>query len=210
VGIATGDYRDLLMTKFFIPGNTPQRSEEIYEWIVRYVKEMTDSEIEPVRIYSLDYTHEGQQFRATVGEEEPRTGQLVIAILRSTAYLICTPYYGVRRGEPMRVEPSEVSEVQYFEGLDRAREKFRAAVQILDNGSGSTQSRLQAAALTLDPLLLDDFPTGLAGDFLSLKHKLGWRGSQDDTISQMTDAEAEDAASAIRALYVDVLRPADA
>ena len=92
------------MAKFFIPGNGPQRSEEIYVWIIRYVREMLDCEIEPVRIYSMSYSRDGQRYTARVGEEEPRTRQLVIAILRSTQYLICTPYYGVRRGEPMKVE----------------------------------------------------------------------------------------------------------
>ena len=48
------------MAKFFIPGSTPKRSEEIYSWIVRYVKAMIDCEIEPVRIYSLAYSYEGK------------------------------------------------------------------------------------------------------------------------------------------------------
>ena len=175
---------------------------------MRYVTEMMDCEIEPVRIFSFDYTHEGQQFRATVGEIEPRTGQLVIAILRSNAYFICTPYYGVRRGQPMLVDFSQVGDVQYFEGLDNARQKFRLAVETLDSGSGSMRSRVQSAAVILGTLVIDDFPPGMVGDFLSLKHKLSWRGNQDATINEMSDAEAEDAAAAIRALYVDVLRPA--
>jgi hypothetical protein len=196
------------MAKFFIPGNTPKRSEEIYEWIVRYVKEMWDCEIEPVRIFSLDYTHEGQQFKATVGQEDPRTGQLVVAILRAQDYLICTPYYGVRRGEPMRIDPGAAIEVVYFEGLDHARERFRAAVQILDGGPGEIRTRLQSAAMALSSMQLDEFPPSVAADFLSLKHKLEWRGSLDETIQDMSDAHADDAAATIRALYVDVLRPA--
>jgi hypothetical protein len=51
---------------------------------------MPDCKIDPVRILSQEYTHEGQQFRATAGEIEPRTGQLVIAILRSNADLTGT------------------------------------------------------------------------------------------------------------------------
>jgi hypothetical protein len=194
------------MAKFFIPGSTAKRSEEIYSWIVRYVKAMMDCEVEPVRIYSLAYSYEGKQFRATVGEEEPRTRQLVIAILRSNTYLICTPYYGVRRGEPMQVSVSDVSEVQYFEGLDRAREILKTAVQALDGGLHSFQSQIHSAATTLDIVVLDDFPPIVAGDFLSLKHKLTWRGNLKDTVFQMSDAEAKDAATAMRALYVDVLR----
>ena len=197
-----------LMTKFFIPGNTPARSEEIYEWIVRYVKAMLDCKLDPARIFSLDYTHEGERFRATVGEIEPRTGQLVIAILRSDTYLICTPYYGVRRGEPMPVGLSEADEVQYFEGLDNARQKLQVAVKALDASAGSIQSRVHSAADALAPVEIDDLPPTMVADFLSLKHKLSWKGNQGDTIDLMSDAEAEAAAAAIRALYVDVLRPA--
>ena len=47
--------------------------------------------------------------------------------------------------------------------------------------------------------------TKAGADFLSLKHKLSWKGNQADTIDLMSDAEAQDAAAAIRALYVDVL-----
>jgi hypothetical protein len=194
------------MAKFFIPGSTPKRSEEIYSWIVRYVKAMIDCEIEPVRIYSLAYSYEGRQFTATVGEEEPRTRQLVIAILRSKTYLICTPYYGVRRGEPMEVSFSDVSEIQYFEGIDRARETLKTAVKTLDDGSLSFQSQILSAATMLDAVLLDDFPPIVSGDFFSLKHKLMWRGNRKDTIFHMSDAEAADAALAIKGLYVDVIR----
>ncbi len=196
------------MTKFFIPGNSTKASEEIYEWIIRYVKAMLDCEIDQARISSLDYTYKGQQFKATVGQVEPRTGQLVIAILRSNAYLICTPYYGVQRGAPMRVDFSEAVEVEYFDGLDHARAKFLAAVKALDGTSGSLHSKIHAAAVALAPVVIDDFPTSMVADFLSLKHKLGWRSNLDDTISYMSETDVEDAAAAIRALYVDLLVPA--
>jgi len=48
----------------------------------------------------------------------------------------------------------------------------------------------------------------MVADFLSLKHKLGWRSNLDDTISYMSETDVEDAAAAIRALYVDLLVPA--
>jgi hypothetical protein len=196
--------------KFFVPGNTPQRSQEVYDWIVRYVSAMLDCKVDPVHILSLDYKHEGQPFTATVGEIDQRSGQLVIAILRSDSYLICTPYYGVERGEPLRVDFSDVEGVGYFSGLDNARESLKVAVERLDLSTGSIQSRVHLAAAALNPVVIEDFPPALVSDFLSLKHKLSWKGSQDDTIDLMNDGEAEDAAAAIRALYVDVLRPPSA
>ena len=102
---------------------------------------------------------------------------------------------------------SEVDEIEYFEGtLDHVREKFRVAVATLDEGSGSIQSRVHSAAVTLATVFLDDSPPTIVSDLLSLNHKLAWRGNLDDTIAQMSDAEAEDAAATIRSLYVDVLR----
>lgn len=198
------------MTQFFVPGNTPARSEQVYAYVIRYVEAMLDCTIDPVRICSFDYTHEGKQLRAAVGEIEPRTGQLIIAILRSDAYLICTPYYGVQRGEPIRVGLSDAIRVQYFEGPDNARENLKVAVQALDTSQGSIRSRIHSAVVALAPVVIGDFPTTVVADFLSLRHKLSWRGNEADTIDRMSDAEAEDAAGAIRALYVDVLRLAPA
>lgn len=193
------------MPRFFVPENGPVQSEALYQWIVRYVQAMLDCRIEPVRIFSLTYTREGQQLVATVGKTDPRTGQLVIAILRSENYLICTPYYGVRRGEPIRVAAADGSRVQYFDGLDNAREHLGQAVDILDHANGSLQSRLRSAVRVLEPVSLEDFPAVMAADFFSLQHLLAWRGNYDETIRQMSDAEAQAAAVAMRTLYVDVL-----
>jgi hypothetical protein len=193
------------MPRFFVPENGPVQSEDLYQWIVRYVQAMLDCRIEPARIFSITYTCEGQQMVATVGETDPRTGQLIIAILRSDDYLICTPYYGVRRGEPIRVAASDAGKVEFFEGLDNAREQLRQAVTFLDHAGGSLQSRLQSAALALESVSLEDFPAIMAAGFLSLQHRLAWRGNYAGTISQMPDAEAQAAAMAMRTLYVDVL-----
>ena len=94
------------------------------------------------------------------------------------------------------------------DNLDYVREKVSAAVATLDSGSGSAslKKRLRSAAITVIAVFVNDFPASIVGDFLSLQHKLAWRGNLDDTINQMTEAEAEDAADALRALYVDVLR----
>jgi hypothetical protein len=43
-------------------------------------------------------------------------------------------------------------------------------------------------------------------DFVTKNQRLGWRGSFDDTVQQMSDAEAAAAVAAMRALYVEVLR----
>ena len=193
------------MTKFFIPGNSPARSEEIYQWLVRYVHAvLLDCQVDPIRIFSLAYRHEGKPFRATVGDVDSRTGQLVIAILRADTYLICTPYYGVQRGEPIPVNFSEVDDVQYFEGLGNALEALNLSVKALDSGAPKG-SRLRSAALALACVGIDDFPATMVPDFMSLNYQLSWRGDREATLDQMTEAEEEKAASAIRALYLNAL-----
>ena len=194
------------MPAFFVPESRPQGSEELYQWIVRYVTAMLDREVEPIRIYSLTYLREGQRFTATVGEIEPRTGQLVMAILRSGSFLICTPYYGVRRGEPLAVTIAEACDVQYFEGPENAREMLRQAVASLDGAAGQPRSRLEAAARALDRVEIGDFPFAVVPDFLSLRHILTWQGGSEATIGRMTASEMEVTAAAIRSLYVETLR----
>jgi len=197
------------MPSFFVPESRPQGSEEFYQWIVRYVTAMLDRVVEPIRIYSLTYLREGERFTATVGEIEPRTGQLVMAILRSGSFLICTPYYGVRRGEPLTVTFAEACDVLYFEGPQNARERLKQAVAALDGPAGQARSRLEVAASTLDRLGIGDFPPTVVPDFLSLKHRLTWQGGAEATIGGMTAAEIEAAAAAVRSLYVDTLRLAE-
>jgi hypothetical protein len=193
------------VTRFFIPGNSPARSEEIYQWLVTYVNAvLLDCQVDPIRIFSLAYRHEGKPFRATVGEVDTRSGQLVIAILRADTYLICTPYYGVQRGEPIPVRFTDADEVQYFEGLGNALEALSLAVKALD-GDGAIRSRLQSAALALERVGIDDLPATLVPDFISLGYKLTWRGDREATLEQITDTEGESAAAAIRAMYVHVL-----
>jgi hypothetical protein len=193
------------MPRFFVPESGSVGSEDLYQWIVRYVQAVIDCQVGPARILSLAYTAEGRQWESTVGEPDPRTGQLVMAILRSADYLICTPYYGVRRGQPLRIASSDVTQVRYFDGLENASKHLRQAIDVLDTDSGTLQSRLRSAVVQLGQLSLDDFPPIMAADFLSLQHLLSWRGEYDATIREMPDSEALTAALAMRALYVDVL-----
>jgi len=196
-----------MAVRFFIPGADPDITEDFYNWIVRYVHEMTDVVVEPARIFSISYIHEGQQFLVRVGEPEPRTNQLVMAIFRSDSYLICTPYYGVRRGEPISIARSDVRDVVYFEGLDTAREALATAVNLLDAQDGALlQSTIMEAGRLVNALTLDDFPATLSGDFLSLKHKLIWIGISNGSTGAIDEVMARTTVYAIRSLYVDILR----
>ena len=195
-----------MATEFFVPGNDPESGEEMYLWIVRYVKEVMGIEIEPIRIFSLTYAIQGQVFSATVGEQDPRTGQIVLAILRSEEYLICTPYYGVRRGEPIRIARSEVQKVDYFRGLDNSQEQLRSIVTALYDRRSPLGLRLHSAGKALlETMDMDDFPATIAVSYLSLTYRLTWKGALDTTIAQIDDREMGEIATEIKNLYVDVL-----
>lgn len=102
--------------KFFIPHSTDrEQTLQLYQSIKNRVEAELGRTIDRTKIYSLKYTHDGNEYSATVGEKEERVGEEVIAILESTAYLICTPYRGVVRGGPIMVGKDEVTDVVFFE-----------------------------------------------------------------------------------------------
>jgi hypothetical protein len=77
--------------KFFIPAaKTPEDAAHIFEATRAFAKQTTGWDIEETAIYRLAYNHEGKSYVATVGEQEPREGGVVVAILKSTTYLVCT------------------------------------------------------------------------------------------------------------------------
>jgi hypothetical protein len=95
--------------KFFIPhADTPELEEHLLQATKDFAQKTTGWTIGPRRIYSIRYRHDGRDYKATVGQPEPRTHEEVIAILDSNTYLVCTPNRGVLRGEPMLVGKDEV------------------------------------------------------------------------------------------------------
>ena len=59
------------------------------------------------RLLAKDYCVE-------VGKPDPRNGELVIAILESITYLVCTPNRGVLRGMPILIGKSELKDIADF------------------------------------------------------------------------------------------------
>jgi hypothetical protein len=100
--------------------------------------------------------------------------------------------------------------------LTYARSKFRVAVHILDGPGGALKERLAEASRRILALPLDDLPPLLAADYVSLRHRLSWRGTLDGvpgaeaTLEQMDDLDAEATARLIRELYVNLLAIAPA
>lgn len=88
--------------KFFVPlEEDEKKAEEIYKAIKSFAHTTTGWQILENRIYSISFSHDGKRYTATVGEDAPEIGGLVVAILASSgAYLVCTPTRGVISGMP--------------------------------------------------------------------------------------------------------------
>ena len=102
--------------KFFVPfSKNKQQAFEVYDGIVKFNKEQLGREIINRKIYSIYYKHDNKYFTAKVGDQEPRTGEIVVAILESDIlFYICTPNRGVVRGEPILVGKVEIISVSEF------------------------------------------------------------------------------------------------
>ena len=98
-------------TPFFIPAaRTTKEQAEVYEAICKFVAQNTGWDISDRKIFSIRYRHEGVEAIAQVGEGDI-DGEIVLAILDSITYLVCTPNRGGIRGAPIMVGKDEVSDV---------------------------------------------------------------------------------------------------
>jgi hypothetical protein len=104
------------INKFFIPAaNDENQRDKVYDGIKKWATECTGWKIEDKKIYSLRYIHDGKWYEAQVGEPDGLTKEKVIAILKSNAYLICTPNRGVIRDMPILVGPESAYDIKYFD-----------------------------------------------------------------------------------------------
>ena len=102
--------------KFFIPlAKDDKEAQEIYGGIIKFAKETAWKEIKDRKIFSIAFNHDGKDYIARVGEKYSVTGEMVMAILESETFLVCTPNRGVLRGMPILVGKNEVYSIEDFE-----------------------------------------------------------------------------------------------
>jgi len=91
-------------------------AEDMLQAVRKFARETTGwGDPSDRRIYRIEYTHGGKDYVAEVGRPEPRTGELVMFILESTTYLVCTPNRGVLRELPLLIGKDEATRVEDFE-----------------------------------------------------------------------------------------------
>jgi len=104
------------IVRFFIPAaDDAQGAEHVWTATRTFVHQQLGWEVRNRRIFRLGYHHEGKAYVAEVGQPDARTGELVIVILESNAFLVCTGSRGVLRGEPVLVGHDEVRTVEDFD-----------------------------------------------------------------------------------------------
>ena len=102
--------------KFFIPDAKDESdAEQVYERTKKIAGETLGWPVSERRIQSITFRDKQQTVQAEVGKTDPITGEIVMAILDSTAFLVCTPNRGVLRGIPVLVGKHEVIEELVFE-----------------------------------------------------------------------------------------------
>ncbi len=103
-------------TRFFVPAATDAaQAERVREAVIMFTKQTTGWDCSNRRIFRIKYRHEGKNYFAQVGERCPRVGELVVMILDSKTYLVCTQHRGVAGGQPVIVGKDEVYEIEDFE-----------------------------------------------------------------------------------------------
>ena len=102
--------------RFFVPAVKDEADAEmVWEATKKFAEEMLGWEISERRIFSIAYQYKGKNYHVEVGKPDPRSHELVIAILESTTYLVCTPNRGVVRGIPILVGQDKVERTTDFE-----------------------------------------------------------------------------------------------
>lgn len=104
------------MMDFFVPAaDSPDEAEKVWQATRQFAKDNLGWEVGDRRIFRLSGIHAGERIVCEVGKAEPYGGEVVVAILESNAFLVCTANRGVLRGEPILVGTSEVDSVIDFD-----------------------------------------------------------------------------------------------
>lgn len=89
---------------FFVPGaDDSDAAERLWQRTRSFAEEQTGLEVSDRRVFRVDYRHNEQDFGAEVGQPDPRTGEVCVAILESASFLLCTENRGVARGHPILI-----------------------------------------------------------------------------------------------------------
>ena len=102
--------------KFFVP-EAENETEALSVWKAtrKFAEETLGWKVSERRIFSISYRHDGKKYYVEVGKPDPRIREIVLVILESDTYLVCTPNRGVLRGMPILVGRNEAEKIRDFQ-----------------------------------------------------------------------------------------------
>ena len=102
--------------KFFIPQVSEPQYGEVYDAIVKSVKEQMRLKIEPKKIFRLNYIHDKRKKVAQVGKPDPQGGRYeVYAIFEAKPFIVFTRGKDGGHGLTMLISNQEITEIEYFD-----------------------------------------------------------------------------------------------
>ena len=105
--------------KFFIPtAETEEHERHVYEAIQKFLSKELGAVFTDQKNFSIDYSHDGKEYHAEVGQPHALNDEIVFAILYDQAfriYHVCTPNRGVARGMSILVGKHSVRKIVNFD-----------------------------------------------------------------------------------------------
>lgn len=105
------------MPKFFVPGTKGnQEAEHLRDGVIAGLRDQGLAPIPTSRVFRLAYVHDGKNYLAEVGKQDPSEG-IIVLIFEGEGrglYFVCTPDRGVLRGSPILVGHGDVTRVEEF------------------------------------------------------------------------------------------------
>lgn len=66
----------------------------VWQSTKKFAEETLRWKVSERRIHSISYRHDGVEYRAEVGQPDPRVHEVVLVILESNTFLVCTENRG--------------------------------------------------------------------------------------------------------------------
>lgn len=106
--------------KFFMPAcTTDDKAESTYNAIKLLVKETVGWDITDRRIFRIEFQHKSIPYEAEVGKVTDFNREMVVAILESHTFLICTTSRGALSGAmPIVVSKENTRSTEDFEEIE--------------------------------------------------------------------------------------------
>lgn len=107
------------MPSFFIPfAKDDAQTQSVYSAIKEFLSKELGAQFSELKVFALEYVHDGKEYYAEVGKNHSLNGEPVIAILYEPLrrlYHVCTTNRGVVRDMSILVGEDSVQSLELFD-----------------------------------------------------------------------------------------------